>query len=131
MIVVDASAICAIIFDEPERAQFLAVLREADSALVSPVNRWEAAVSIQHCRPDVAADRVVQDILARAGIAVADIGADEAGVAFHAWRTFGKGRHPAGLNLGDCFAYALASTRNLPLLFKGDDFPKTDVRSAL
>lgn len=131
MIVVDASAICAIMFGEPERAQFMAVLKDADSALVSPVNRWEASVSIQQRRPDIAADRVVQDILVRAGIAVAEIGADEASVAFEAWRTYGKGRHPAALNLGDCFAYALARTRNLPLLFKGDDFPKTDVRSAL
>jgi ribonuclease VapC len=131
VIVVDASAICAIVFAEPERAEFMAVLKGVDSALVSPVNRWEASVSVQQRRPDVAADRIIQDILGRAGIVVADIGADEASVAFEAWRTFGKGRHPAALNLGDCFAYALASTRNLPLLFKGDDFARTDIRSAL
>ena len=131
MIAVDASAICAIAFGEPERAEFVAVLRAADGALVSPVNRWEAAVSVQRRRPGGAGERVVQDILTRAGIAVADIGATEAEAAFDAWRKFGKGRHPAALNLGDCFAYALAMSRDLPLLFKGDDFPKTDVRSAL
>ena len=131
MIVVDASAICAIAFGEPERADFMAALRAADGALVSPVNRWEASVSVENRRPGIAGERVVQDILTRGGIVVAEMGAAEAGAAFEAWRMFGKGRHPAGLNLGDCFAYALASTRNLPLLFKGDDFPKTDVRSAL
>ncbi len=131
MIAVDASAICAIVFGEPERAAFLAALEAADNALISPVNRWEAAVSVHRRRPGVAGERVVQDILTRAGIGVADIGAAEAEAAFDAWRNFGKGRHPAGLNLGDCFAYALAKSRDLPLLFKGDDFAKTDVRSAM
>lgn len=131
MIVVDASAICAIVFDEPERAEFLRALKAADGGLISPVNLWEASVSLQHRRPDKSTERTIPDILQRAGILTAEIGVDEANASFEAWRRFGKGRHPAGLNLGDCFAYALAQTRNLPLLFKGDDFPKTDVRSAM
>ena len=131
MIAVDASAICAIAFNESDRDGFLVALRAADGALVSPVNKWEATVSIQIRRPDVLAERVVHDILTRAGVEVAEIGATEAGLAFEAWRNFGKGHHPARLNLGDCFAYALAKSRGLPLLYKGDDFAKTDVRPAL
>ena len=131
MIAVDASAICAIAFGEPERDDIIAVLEAADGVLVSPVNRWEAFVSVQRRRPGVAGERIVENILTRAGIVVAEIGVAEAATAFEAWRAFGKGRHPAALNLGDCFAYALAKSRDLPLLYKGNDFPKTDVRSAL
>ena len=130
MIVVDASAVCAVLLDEPEKPAMVRALRDSAFSLISPVNLWEAGVSIQKWRVDNG-EAVMRNFLADAGVSVAQIGGVEAGLAFEAWRTFGKGRHPAQLNLGDCFAYALAKSRDLPLLFKGGDFAMTDIRSAL
>jgi ribonuclease VapC len=67
--------------------------------------------------------------LHRAEIEIRGVDAEQAGLARHAWRRFGRGRHPAGLNYGDCFSYALAATRDEPSLFKGNDFTKTDVKA--
>ena len=132
MIVVDASAVCAIVFGEADRQTYVDVLRrDTEGAVISPVNRWEATVTIARRRVSQDAEQTLRDLFRRTGISVAEIGAVEADLAFGAWRNFGKGRHPARLNLGDCFAYALAMSRGLPLLYKGDDFAKTDVRSAL
>ena len=132
MIVVDASAVCAMVFGEVDRPTFVDALRRVpEGAVISPVNRWEAAVTIARRRAGQDPEQTLQDLFRRTGISVAEIGAVEADLAFGAWRNFGKGRHPAQLNLGDCFAYALAKSRGLPLLYKGDDFAKTDVRSAL
>ena len=130
MIVVDASAICAIVFREPEREQLLQRLIEAGQGIISPLNHWEVMVSVTQ-RERGATPAMVRDLLASTEVGVAPIGSLEADEAFSAWRTFGKGRHPAQLNLGDCFAYALAKSRDLPLLFKGEDFAMTDIRSAL
>mgnify|MGYP003385527919 CR=1 FL=1 len=130
MIIVDASVICAIMLGEPDRGRLLEVLTRDPDPLISPVNRWEALVSLERRFGDGTATSV-ELLFARSNIRVAGLAAAEAEAAFDAWRNFGKGRHPAGLNLGDCFAYALAKSRDLPLLFKGDDFAKTDVRSAM
>lgn len=127
--IVDASALCAILFHEPEREQFINALGRASAPLISPIQLWEASVSAEVRRGDGFA--VTQQLIAQARIGVAGIGAREAALAFEAWNRFGKNRHPAGLNLGDCFAYALAKSRDLPLLYKGDDFPRTDVTPAL
>lgn len=116
-------------FLEPERSNFADIIARSGLALVSPVQVWEASVSIQARLPGDGMTYIDQ-MRARLPIEVAPIGEIEAGLAFDAWRRFGKGRHAAALNLGDCFAYALAKSRDLPLLFKGDDFALTDVRSA-
>ena len=105
-------------------------LRDSSLSLISPVNLWEAGVSLQQ-RQVADGERVMRAFLADAGVSVAEIGGVEAGLAFEAWRRFGKGQHPARLNLGDCFAYALARSRDLPLLFKGEDFAMTDIRPVL
>ena len=73
----------------------------------------------------------VERLLAQSGMDIIPFTAEHAAIAADGWRRFGKGRHPAGLNLGDCFAYALAQSRNEPLLFKGADFSQTDVKAAL
>ncbi len=127
--IVDASALCAILFNEPEREAFSQAVSAADTAFISPLQVWEAAVSAHARRGEGAV--AVERLIGRFRIAVADIGAREAALALDAWSRFGKGRHPASLNLGDCFAYALARSRNLPLLYKGNDFALTDVPSAL
>ena len=130
MIIVDASVLCAILLDEPERDQFVDLLTRGSNPLISPVNYWEALVSMERRLGDSGAAHV-ERLCERANVRVAAMGQADTALVFNAWRSFGKGRHPAALNLGDCFAYALAKSRGMPLLFKGDDFPKTDVRSAL
>lgn len=130
MIVVDASAVCAILLDEPEKDELAAALARLAPGFISPVQTWEAAVTVTGRRGgDGMSD--VENFLARTDLSVRAIDMNTARLAFSAWRSFGKGRHPARLNLGDCFAYALAKSRNLPLLYKGEDFRLTDLKSAL
>lgn len=130
MIVVDASALCAVLLGEDDAQACEDLLVAAVGALISPVQAWEAAVAIStRLGPD--GESMVELALGRLGIEIAPIGAAESALAFDAWRRYGKGRHPAGLNLGDCFAYALARSRDLPLLYKGVDFSKTDARAAV
>ena len=128
--IVDASAVCAIAFGEPERELFVEAIKDHRLALITPVQVWEAAVSISN-RLSLDGISQVDRLLTTLGVEVAPIGQAETFAAFDVWRRFGRGRHPAGLNLGDCFAYALAKTRDLPLLYKGEDFAKTDIRAAL
>ncbi len=128
--IVDASAVCAIAFGEPEREIFVAALKGRRLSLIAPVQVWEAAVSVSN-RLSIDGISQVDRLLTTLGVEVAAIGHAETFAAFDAWRRFGRGRHPAGLNLGDCFAYALAKTRDLPLLYKGEDFAKTDIRAVL
>ena len=127
--IVDASVICAIILDEPERFKFSEILVNRTGALASPVQIWEAGVTLTRRLEREAMDEVEQ-LCSELGVQTATLGKAETQAAFDAWRRYGKGRHPAQLNLGDCFAYGLAKSRDLPLLFKGADFAKTDVRSA-
>ncbi len=124
MIVVDTSAIVAILLAEDEGAAFRARIAAAGGALVSAVSAVElAAVS---GRDDALFD-AARSFLNEPYVAVEPVDAAQAAIASDAYRRFGKGRHPAGLNLGDVFSYALARARRLPLLFKGDDFSQTDV----
>lgn len=129
MIAVDASAICAIALYEIERELFIETIAEAAGACVSPLGVWEAKVSV--ARRSLVSSSLVDAMLVELDVRLAPVDVAETDLAFDAWRRFGKGRHPAKLNLGDCFAYALAVSRGLPLLYKGDDFAKTDVASAL
>lgn len=129
MIVVDASALCAICLREPEGEAFQALILANPDIAVSAVNLWEARVTIARRLPD--ASSALEEIVDASGMTIAPVGERELELAWDAWRRFGKGRHPAALNLGDCFAYATAMALGCALLFKGDDFTRTDVNSAV
>lgn len=128
-IVVDTSALVAIALEEPECDPFIDVLEAANDVRISPMNYVEAGVVLVGQR--VFPSREAFDAwLAAYRVRVAAAPLIDT-LALDAYLKFGKGRHPAKLNLADCFAYALAKALDAPLLYKGDDFPLTDVRSAL
>ena len=127
--VVDASALLAILFTEPERRAFSLALNHASSTLLSPVNWYEAAVNAKsHGTQEV---KALQSLIQRIGIQIIPIDEAQMKLAYAAWGKYGKGRHRARLNMGDCFAYALAKQTGEPLLYKGNDFVQTDIASAL
>jgi len=129
LIVVDSSALVAIAQREPEREAALTVLDGADVGYISPINYVETGVVV--IGRGLLLDRgEVDDWLVGMGIEVRE-DLELGGPALEAYLRFGKGRDPAGLNLADCFAYALAKHLDVPLLYKGDDFARTDIRSAL
>lgn len=125
--VIDTSALVAIFLGEPERESFMSRIRLDGARLVSAANVLEAAIVLESSRGEVAG-REFDLFLHRLNVEIVAVDATQAEVARSGWRKYGKGRHPAGLNFGDCFAYALAKTSGEPLLAKGNDFPKTDVR---
>ena len=128
--IVDASALLAILFDEPDADRFRrAIADELEDLLISPVNFVEAAVRADGRGEETA--KAFDEILRVSGIRIAEITLHQARLAREAYQKFGKGKHPAKLNLGDCFAYALAKARSEPLLFKGDDFRMTDIEAAV
>ena len=126
---VDASAIVAIIIGEPERSAFEARLEQADRIYTSPLAIYEAVMGIARVRSlsvtdaQAALDRFIGDVSAELIAITPEIGR----AAINAFDRFGRGRHPARLNMGDCFAYACARSLGQPLLFKGDDFSQTDI----
>jgi ribonuclease VapC len=123
--VVDTSALIAILFDEPEKPAFAASIDAEADAKISAVTRVEAMMVYLGRRQSDPADIIeLVDIL---GVKTIDVDRAQADRALDAFARFGKGRHPARLNLGDCFAYALSATLGEPLLFKGGDFLKTDI----
>lgn len=124
--VIDTSALVAILRDEPERSAFNQAIAAADTCMLSVASFLEASIVIESRQgPDGVRD--LDLLIAKAGIELAAVDEDQAYIARTAFRTYGKGRHPAGLNFGDCFAYALAKTTGESLLFKGSDFPLTDI----
>jgi ribonuclease VapC len=125
---VDASAIVAILLDEPEKQAFIERIL-ADKCEISPVGYWEAAVRVRRLHGEEGMKRLDRLIL-ELDIRIAPAVAETAQLATDAEHSYGK-RTPARLNLGDCFAYALAKERNLPLLYKGGDFIRTDIEPAL
>lgn len=128
MIVVDTSALVAIVLGEDELERFAAIMSR-EPCLVSGASVTEAALVVDARQgPDAVED--LRRLLHQADVEVVPVDEDIAWSAHAAWRRFGKGRHPAGLNVGDCFSYALARSRSVPLLFKGDDFTSTDVDRA-
>lgn len=128
--IVDASAVLAILLDEPEAPGFAAAIAAADQSSISPVNYLEAAIVIDRARDPVVSRRFDQ-FIETAGISIAAIDDTQARIARAAYRDFGRGSaHPARLNLGDCFAYALSRSLGEPLLYKGNDFLHTDVTPA-
>ncbi|MCK0111545.1 type II toxin-antitoxin system VapC family toxin [Ornithinimicrobium sp. F0845] len=129
--IVDSSAIVAVLLDEPERGAFLEAIRSAPQAAMSAVSCTEVGVVLDGRRNGVLS-RQYDVLLEELGVTVLDVTAGQARVAREAYRDFGRGSgHPARLNFGDCFSYALAAERDEPLLFKGDDFGHTDVRRAV
>jgi len=128
--IVDTSAILAILFDESDAARYAGAIAEADRRLISAGSLLEAAIVVDN-QAGLGAGRQLDAFLDRAGITVEPVTENQVRIARQAYLDFGKGNHPAGLNLGDCFAYALAKAENEPLLFKGSDFSQTDVVSFL
>lgn len=128
MIAVDASAIVAILLAEPEADDFQERLLAAGGGAMSPVNYWEVLVRAQRHGGE-AGRAVAEDLMSALGVEVRPCEAHDARAAADAFARFGKSS-PAHLNLGDCFAYVLAMKEGEGLLFKGDDFPRTDVPAA-
>lgn len=125
MIVVDASAVLAILLEEPDQFTMETAIQAATPAVMSPVNLWEVLARAQSIAGGNGAT-TAEALVAALGIEIPPRTSGDARAAAEAFARFGR-RTPAGLNLGDCFAYALSKTRSAPLLFKGDDFTKTDV----
>lgn len=129
--IVDTSAVIAILRDEPEAEACAIAIAAAPRRRISAANFLEAAIVIDGSRDPVASRRL-DDLLREAQIVVEPITEAQARIAREAYRDYGRGSgHPARLNFGDCFAYALARETGEPLLFKGEDFIKTDIVSAL
>ena len=131
MIVVDTSAIVAIVFDEPERVIFVDIIERADKALVSTASIVEARLVV-HGRRGQRGVILLDDLLRLPAFEAVAPDSAQADAAYGAFVAFGKGSgHLANLNFGDLFSYALAKVKGLPLLYKGDDFAQTDVASAV
>jgi ribonuclease VapC len=128
VIAADTSALVAVVLGEPEAEGFLARL-QADSVAISAVSLAEALI-VTEARQGPDASRDLELLVAGVVDRINPVDDAQARAAVAAWRRFGRGRHPAGLNFGDCFAYANAAIEDLPLLFKGDDFTQTDLRAA-
>jgi ribonuclease VapC len=128
--VIDTSALLAILFDEEERRPYNEAIEEAASCLISVATFVEVSIVLES-RFGAEGLRDLDLFIDRAGIEIADVDVEQGRLARRAYSLLGKGRHPAGLNYGDCFAYALAVTRGESLLYKGPDFSHTDVVSAI
>jgi ribonuclease VapC len=129
VIIVDSSAIVAILRGEADAPLYGRVLATADEVRMSAVTDYELRIVLGRYGPSLVEryDALVNEI----GIVMVDFDRAESPKSHEAYRLFGKGNHPAGLNMGDCVAYALAKRLDAPLLFKGNDFARTDVRRAV
>jgi ribonuclease VapC len=126
-VVIDTSALLAVLFSEPSADRLLRLLESSPAGSLSAASLLEAGIVTQRRLGDegeARLDRLVQ----RLGVAIVPVSREQVEIARSAYRRFGKGRHPAGLNYGDCFSYALARAQGEPLLFVGDDFGRTDVQ---
>ena len=128
--IVDSSAVLAILFDESDAATYARAIADADACRISAANYVEAAVVVE-AQTRATGSRQFDALVRRAGIVIEPVTEQQAHIARQAYTDFGKGHHRAGLNFGDCFAYALAKSTGEALLYKGDDFRKTDIASAL
>ncbi len=128
MIAVDSSAVVAILHEEPECKSFVECILRAGGAVVSAASIVELAAVTAGKK---LASRALDEFLLTPFVQIEPVDVEQALIGVEAYRRFGRGQHPARLNLGDAFAYALARRKNLPLLFKGDDFAKTDIEPAL
>lgn len=130
MVVVDSSAIIAILLEEAEAAPFLKRLSFGPKNVCSAMSFVECVMVLSTRAPKLSLERFTQS-LSDLAIDLAPVDPAQASIAAQAFLRFGKGRHPARLNLGDCFSYALARSLNAPLLYKGEDFSHTDIASAV
>jgi ribonuclease VapC len=129
-VIVDTSALIAILYDEPEAVACLKAIYAAHSRRISAASFLEAGIIIDSARSPVPSRRL-DDLLRQAGVTIEPVTEEQARIARAAYRDYGRGSgHPARLNFGDCFAYALARATGEPLLFKGDDFAHTDITAA-
>lgn len=128
-IVVDSSAIIAILLNEPDAERLARIFDNGPAACIAAPVFIEAAI-VMLARKGEPGLLALNEFVRETGLAVSDMNAAQVRHAIDAHRRFGKGRHPAGLNLGDCYSYALASTLNAPLLFNGEDFARTDLMAA-
>jgi ribonuclease VapC len=126
---IDSSALVAILGGEAERRTFIDLIEAADPRLMSTASFVEVSIIIES-RYGADGVRDLDLFLERAGVELAPVDDEQARQARRAFTRYGKGRHPAALNFGDCFSYALSVTLGEPLLFKGDDFAQTDVSRA-
>jgi ribonuclease VapC len=128
----DASAMVAILVEEGDAATLTRRLEQAAEPCTSPIAIWEAVAAVARVSnvPIRAAERILDRFLEQATVRIVPITAAIGRGALSAFERYGRGRHPAALNMGDCFAYACARELDLPLLFKGDDFPLTDITIA-
>lgn len=124
--VIDTSAVLAILQDESERGRFTTAIAEAARSLMSAATLLEAAIVVE-TRYGLEGGRYLDLLLERADVEITPVDEPQVRVAREAYRRFGKGRHPAALNYGDCFAYALAKVQGQRLLFTGANFARTDV----
>jgi ribonuclease VapC len=130
-VIVDTSALLAILLTEPDSDRYARAIEDASIVRLSAGTYLEAGI-VADTNRDPVARRVLDALLERAGIILEPVTAEQARIGREAYRDFGKGSgHPAQLNFGDCFSYALARSYGEPLLYKGNDFGHTDVRSAL
>ncbi len=128
--VIDTSALLAVLFGEPEAETFAHAIASDPKKLISAFSALEAGIVVE-AKKGEPGGRELDLLLHRAGIDIVAMDARQYELARAAWRDYGKGRHPAGLNIGDCCSYALSVCSGEPLLFKGDDFTKTDIQPAL
>ena len=128
--IADSSALLAVLNRESDADLFQDAILTASSCRMSVANLLEASIVVEG-RGGAEAGHELDTFLERAEIELSPVTAEQLAAARQAWRRFGKGRHPAALNFGDCFAYALAQVTGEPLLYKGDDFARTDIPTAL
>ena len=124
--VVDTSAVIAILFGEPETESYVRALADDSKKMISAFNALESAMVVE-AKKGESGGRELDLLLHRARIEIISLSSDQVELSLKAWRKYGKGNHPAGLNIGDCCAYALAKYSGEPLLYKGNDFSRTDI----
>ena len=127
--IIDSSAVLAILFSEPDARRHAGAIMAASPCRMSVANVLEASIAVERRGGNTAA-RDLDTFLETAEVELVPVTVEHLEAARRAWRRFGKGNHPAALNFGDCFAYALARSTGEPLLFKGEDFTRTDIEAA-
>ena len=129
---IDASALTAMLVDERDASELLARVQTYSRRTTSPLAVWETVLAVARILglEVKAAESAVEEFLSLTGVSVEPVPAEVRALAIDAFERFGKGRHPAALNFGDCFAYACAKQLGVPLLYKGEDFPQTDIQPA-
>lgn len=128
--VIDTSAILAVLFGEEDRERFITILSDRGKKIISPFNALEADIVVQ-ARKGEAGHHALERLMYNCEIEVVPFDSSMRKLAYEGWVKYGKGRHRASLNMGDCCSYALAKYLNAPLLFKGNDFSQTDIKSVL